>query len=116
MGLVRTPYACRRRRFRQSLTVPAKSPPPFPSAIAPHGIWLTASQARWRTENGGGLLAGTVEIDETYVGGKHRGSDKGPYTGNKDIVVGVRQRGGNLRLIHTEDNSAETLGKIIETM
>src|SRR5438270_7472086 len=38
------------------------------------------------------MLGGVVEIDETYVGGKQRGS-KGKLK-NKDVVIGMRQRGG----------------------
>src|SRR6266700_6042216 len=38
-----------------------------------------------------GPLTGTVEIDETYVGGKVRGRGKG-YIENKTMVVGAVQR------------------------
>src|SRR5579862_2233271 len=57
-------------------------------------------------------LGGIVEVDETYIGGKQKG-----YTGmrkNKDVVMGIRQRGGALRLIHVEDNKSETLAKQIK--
>jgi transposase-like protein len=43
------------------------------------------------------LLSGTVEIDETYVGGKARGLGKG-YVGNKTMILGAVQRGGRVRL------------------
>jgi transposase-like protein len=55
-------------------------------------------------------LGGTVEIDETYVGGKKRrwraGSDK-------QVVIGIRQRNGDLRLIHAEDAKSATVREII---
>ncbi len=57
------------------------------------------------------LLGGTVEIDETYIGGKQRGH-KGKRT-NKDVVIGIRQRGGALRLVHTEDNKSETVMNVV---
>jgi transposase-like protein len=43
------------------------------------------------------LLKGIVEVDETYVGGKTKGMGHG-YKGNKTIVVGATERGGEARL------------------
>jgi transposase-like protein len=43
------------------------------------------------------LLKGIVEVDETWVGGKRRNVGHG-YRGNKTIVVGAKQRGGEARL------------------
>ena len=42
-------------------------------------------------------LTGTVEADETYIGGKAHGHGQG-YKGNKAVVLGAVQRGGNIRL------------------
>lgn len=56
-------------------------------------------------------LGGTVEIDEVYLGGRQRGHAK--QLKNKDIVLGLRQRGGPLRLIHTKDATAQTWKRII---
>jgi hypothetical protein len=76
--------------------------------------WYLAHRIRKAmAESEGSLLTGIVEVDETYVGGKHKGFGQGPHTGNKDIVIGLRQRGGQLRLIHTQNTTAETLGKYI---
>jgi len=52
-------------------------------------------------------LTGTVEIDETYIGGKQRGH-KGKKL-NKDVVLGIRQRGGPLKLIQVANNKTGTL-------
>ncbi len=43
------------------------------------------------------LLAGIVEADETYVGGKRRHVGSG-YLGNKTMILGAIQRGGDVRL------------------
>ncbi len=43
------------------------------------------------------LLKGTVEVDETYVGGKRKGYGAG-YRGNKVVVAGAIERGGEIRL------------------
>ncbi|HEV2021816.1 MAG TPA: IS1595 family transposase [Terriglobales bacterium] len=59
------------------------------------------------------MMDGTVEVDETYVGGSRRpGSRKGRGT-KKDIVVGIRQRGGDLRFFHTTDVKSGTLAQYI---
>lgn len=42
-------------------------------------------------------LEGTVEVDETYVGGKVRGRGRG-YRGNKVAVIGALQRKGPVRM------------------
>jgi transposase-like protein len=57
-------------------------------------------------------LTGTVEVDETYVGGRERGKKRGRGT-KKEIVVGIRQRGGPLRFIRAQDVTQGTLYDII---
>lgn len=57
-------------------------------------------------------LGGVVEVDETYIGGKQRGH-KGKIK-SKDVVIGIRERGGPLRLIKAESNTSEELGKHIK--
>ena len=52
-------------------------------------------------------LKGIVEIDETYIGGKQRGNPG--KLKNKDVVIGVRERGGQLRLVQTKDNKEDTV-------
>ncbi|MBZ5648223.1 MAG: IS1595 family transposase [Acidobacteriia bacterium] len=56
------------------------------------------------------LLHGTVEVGETYVGGRERGMGS---KRNKEIVIGIRQRGGELRFFHAEDAKSGTLAKYI---
>lgn len=57
-------------------------------------------------------LTGTVEMDETYVGGVERGGKRGRGT-QKEIVLGIRQRGGDLRFFHAEDVKSGTLAKYV---
>lgn len=60
------------------------------------------------------MLDGTVEMDETYVGGKNRGAGRGKSAkANKEVVIGIRQRGGNVRFFHAEDAKTGTLAKYI---
>ncbi len=59
------------------------------------------------------MLDGTVEMDETYVGGKKRGIGSKAAKEAKEIVIGIRQRGGDLRFFHAEDAKSGTLAKYI---
>ena len=62
------------------------------------------------------MLDGTVEVDETYVGGKIRTKpwNKKRYSAdNKQVVIGIRKRDGELRFIHAADAKAKTVKAII---
>ena len=61
------------------------------------------------------MLDGTVEVDETWVGGRERkGRGWNRPDNNKEVVVGIRQRGGELRFFHATDVKAGTLAKYIK--
>jgi len=57
-------------------------------------------------------LKGTIEIDETYIGGKQHNNWR--KLRNKEVVMGIRERGGDLRLIHIESNRTEHLQEQIQ--
>ena len=65
------------------------------------------------------MLDGTIEIDETYLGGRQK-STRG-HAGripnsesNKVPVIGIKQRGGELRFFKAEDAKSGTLAKFIK--
>lgn len=61
------------------------------------------------------MLDGTVEMDETYVGGReHKGQGWNRPDNNKEIVIGIRQRGGELRFFHATDVKSGTLARYIQ--
>jgi transposase-like protein len=62
------------------------------------------------------MLHGTVEMDETFIGGVQRGhQDKaGHGKSTKQIVVGLRQRGGDVRFFHADDIKSGTLAQYIK--
>jgi transposase-like protein len=75
--------------------------------------WYLAHRIREAMQEGG-MLSGIVEMDETYVGGKVKG--KGVYAGrqNKTPVIGIRERGGNLKFIKAEDTKGSTIKELVE--
>src|SRR5437588_8875745 len=54
------------------------------------------------------LLRGIVEVDETWIGGKHAGAGRG-YTGNKACMCGAGQRDGEVRLKVIPGRTAKSL-------
>jgi len=57
-------------------------------------------------------LRGIVEVDETYIGGKQKGHYK-KHT-NKEVVMGIRERGGDLRLVHIENSDSKHFAETIK--
>lgn len=55
-------------------------------------------------------LDGIVEVDETYVGGKRRNEAGVRGRGSKkEVVIGIRQRGGELRMMKVPNAKSATL-------
>ncbi len=72
--------------------------------------------ARDRASNTG-PLTGHIEIDETYVGGrirKFKGHGKGEYLKNKSTVMGLVQRGGNIRTTIIPNERRATMLPIVQ--
>jgi transposase-like protein len=68
------------------------------------------------------MLDGTVEIDETFVGGKAKNMHakdrakkiQGRGKVGKEVVIGIRQRNGDLYFFHAEDITSGTLARFIQ--
>lgn len=61
------------------------------------------------------VLDGIVEMDETWVGGKLKGNNAARRRlSNEECVVGIKQRGGELRFFKAEDVKSGTLAKYIK--
>jgi transposase-like protein len=77
--------------------------------------WHLAHRIREAMQEGASLLTGVVEVDETYVGGKVKRKGK-PYVKKekKDVVIGLIERGGKLRLVPVADNKMSIIEPVIE--
>ena len=61
------------------------------------------------------MMNGVIEMDETLVGGYARGKGAAGYSHRiKEIVIGIKQRGGELRFFHAEDVKSGTLAKYVK--
>jgi len=59
------------------------------------------------------MLAGIVEVDETWIGGASVGKGRN-YMENKSLVVGAVERGGEVRMKHVPSTSKKVLHAFIE--
>jgi transposase-like protein len=80
--------------------------------------WYMAHRIRKAMVETGSLLHGTVEIDETYIGGKskRRGGaarNQKPRNEKFDMVLGMRERKGRVKFVHVPDGKAATIRKVI---
>jgi len=70
--------------------------------------WRIAHQIRQLMKETGIQLSGTVEADETYIGGKRPGK-RGRGAAGKTPVIGVLERGGNVVANTATNVKAKTL-------
>jgi len=76
--------------------------------------WYMAHRIRKAMESpNADKLSGIVEMDETYVGGRAKGK-RGRGISNKIVVIGMKQRDGNLRLSHAKNANKHTLADHIQ--
>ncbi len=85
--------------------------------ISYKAAWFMSHRLRYAMKENplAGLLAGVVEVDETYVGGRRRGGKRGRpgADSHKAPVVALVQRGGQVRVMAMPRVTAETLGKAV---
>jgi transposase-like zinc ribbon protein/ISXO2 transposase-like protein len=77
-------------------------------------VWYLCHRIR-KAMKDGGLLTGIVEVDETYLTPKKPRKGR-PYVKKekRDVVLGMIERGGKLRLVPIGDSKMETIEPIME--
>jgi hypothetical protein len=80
--------------------------------------WYMTHRIRKAMEDdSGSLLHGTVELDETYIGGKtkRRGKSRNekPKSERFDLVLGMRERKGRVKFVHIADGKTDTIRKAV---
>ena len=77
--------------------------------------WHLCHRIREAMQDGASLLTGVVEVDETYVGGKVKRKGK-PFVQKqkKDVVIGLIERGGKLKLVPVADAKMSIIEPVIK--
>jgi transposase-like protein len=75
--------------------------------------WYLCHRIRYAMTEVHKMLDGTIEVDETYVGGKNRGGGQKARYANKSVVVGIIKRGGDLKFIHVKDGTSASIRAVL---
>lgn len=75
--------------------------------------WYLCHRIRYAMTEVHKMLDGTIEVDETYVGGKKIG--QGVYAGkkSKEVVIGIVKRDGELKFMHVKRADSKTMRMIM---
>ena len=79
--------------------------------------WRMGMQIRKSMRPGMGFedkLCGIVEADDVYIGGKKSGGKRGRGAPGKEIVVGFKERGGNVAAQVVQNLKSETLAPLLD--
>lgn len=68
--------------------------------------WFMDMRIRASFKQSKAKLLGVVEVDETYLGGKHKRKDG---FRKKQVLMGMTERGGRIRVVAVPDRGTETL-------
>lgn len=75
--------------------------------------WYLCHRIRFAMTEVRHMVDGTVEVDETYIGGKNEGAGSGRGYDNKQTVIGIVQRDGLLKFIHIGKATSKTIREVI---
>lgn len=76
--------------------------------------WYLCHRIRFAMTEVHKMLDGTVEIDEMYIGGKQTGKGVGYGKRQKEPVIGIVQRSGDLKFIHVKNADSKAIREVLE--
>ncbi len=76
--------------------------------------WYLCHRIRYAMTEVHKMLDGTIEVDETYIGGRAKGAGTGNYRDTKEVVIGIIQRGGDLKFIHVKEGTSKAIREVME--
>ena len=76
--------------------------------------WYLCHRIRFAMTEVQKMLDGTIEVDETYIGGRGRGKGKGTYRDYKETVIGIIKRNGELKFIHAREATSKTIREVLQ--
>lgn len=76
--------------------------------------WYLCHRIRYAMTEVHKMLDGTIEIDETYVGGKQKGKGTDYGKRRKEVVVGIIKRDGELKFIHVKDATSRAIRELMQ--
>lgn len=76
--------------------------------------WYLCHRIRFAMTEVQKMLDGTVEVDETYIGGKRKGVGSGNYRDTKETVIGIIQRDGELKFVHVGNADSKAIREVLQ--
>lgn len=76
--------------------------------------WYLCHRIRFAMTEVHKMLDGTIEIDETYIGGKQKGKGVAYGKQQKEPVIGIIQRDGALKFIHVKNADAKAIREVMK--
>src|SRR5438876_548843 len=76
--------------------------------------WYLCHRIRYAMTEVHKMLDGTIEVDETYIGGKQRGKGVAYGKQQKEVVIGIIKRNGELKFIHVKEGTSAAIREVME--
>jgi len=76
--------------------------------------WYLCHRIRFAMTEVHKMLDGTIEVDETYIGGRRLGRGQRAGWDNKEPVIGIIQRDGALKFIHVKNADSKAIREVIQ--